>query len=68
VGIGRQSLADPLFAKKILKGEDSQVNYCTACGGCSILLRSQVQVGCVVYSEYYKKILKEVQKRREVEK
>lgn len=64
VGLGRQSLADPLFAKKILSGRISEVNYCLTCGGCSILLRSQAQVGCVVYDEYYKKILKEVQKRK----
>ena len=62
VGIGRQSLADPLFAKKILAGNVDQINYCTACGGCSILLRSQMKVGCTVYNEYYKKVLKQVRK------
>lgn len=64
VGLGRQSLADPLFAKKILSGRISEINYCLTCGGCSILLRSQAQAGCVVYDEYYKKILKEVQKKK----
>lgn len=64
VGLGRQSLADPLFAQKILSGRISEINYCLTCGGCSILLRSQAQAGCVVYDEYYKKILKEVQKRK----
>ena len=63
VGIGRQSLADPLFARKILKGKSSEVNYCTACGSCSQLLRAQAQTGCPIYFEYYKKILKEVQKK-----
>jgi len=63
VGIGRQSLADPLFAKKILSGDLDKVNFCTACGGCSILLRSQKQVGCTVYNEYYKKVLKETVRR-----
>jgi len=63
VGIGRQSLADPLFAKKILSGDLDKVNFCTACGGCSILLRSQKQVGCTVYDEYYKKVLKETVRR-----
>jgi 2,4-dienoyl-CoA reductase-like NADH-dependent reductase (Old Yellow Enzyme family) len=62
VGIGRQPLADPLFAKKILAGNVDQINYCTACGGCSILLRSQMKVGCTVYNEYYKKVLKQVRK------
>lgn len=65
VGIGRQSLADPLFAKKILSGEVDKVNFCTACGGCSILLRSQKHVGCTVYDKYYKKVLKEIVRSRE---
>jgi 2,4-dienoyl-CoA reductase-like NADH-dependent reductase (Old Yellow Enzyme family) len=62
VGIGRQSLADPLFAKKILSGNVDEVNFCTACGGCSALLRSQAVVGCTVYNDYYKDVLREVRK------
>jgi 2,4-dienoyl-CoA reductase-like NADH-dependent reductase (Old Yellow Enzyme family) len=62
VGIGRQSLADPLFAKKILSGEIDQVNFCVACGGCSTLLRSQKTVGCTVYDDYYKEVLKQARK------
>ena len=62
IGIGRQSLADPLFAKKMLSGDVDKVNFCTACGGCSVLLRSQKEVGCPVYNEYYKKVLKETVK------
>jgi 2,4-dienoyl-CoA reductase-like NADH-dependent reductase (Old Yellow Enzyme family) len=62
VGIGRQSLADPLFAKKILSGDLDKVNFCTACGGCSILLTSQKEVGCTVYNKYYKGVLKELRK------
>ena len=62
VGIGRQSLADPLFAKKILSGDVDKVNFCTACGGCSILLGSQKEVGCAVYDKYYKGVLKETVK------
>ena len=62
VGIGRQSLADPLFAKKILSGEIEQVHFCVACGGCSTLLRSQKVVGCSVYDNYYKEVLKQTKK------
>ncbi len=62
VGIGRQSLADPLFAKKILSQDIDKINFCTACGGCSVLLRSQKEVGCTVYNEYYKGILRQVRK------
>jgi 2,4-dienoyl-CoA reductase-like NADH-dependent reductase (Old Yellow Enzyme family) len=62
VGIGRQSLADPLFAKKILSGNIDQINFCTACGGCSILLKSQEEVGCTIYNQYYKEVLRKVKK------
>jgi len=64
VGIGRQSLADPLFAQKILEGRNSEIDYCIACGGCSVLLRSQAQTGCPIYFDYYKRVLKEFQKTR----
>ncbi|NWF54295.1 MAG: NADH:flavin oxidoreductase [Syntrophaceae bacterium] len=64
VGIGRQSLADPLFAKKMIEGKASEVNYCIACGSCSQLLRAQAQTGCPVYFDYYKKLLKEIQKNK----
>jgi hypothetical protein len=62
VGIGRQSLADPLFAKKILEGKSAEINYCITCGSCSQLLRAQAQGGCPIYSEFYRNILKEIQK------
>jgi len=62
VGIGRQSLADPLFAKKVLAGEIHSINFCTACGGCSVLLRAHKEVGCTVYNEYYRELLRLVKK------
>jgi 2,4-dienoyl-CoA reductase-like NADH-dependent reductase (Old Yellow Enzyme family) len=62
VGVGRQSLADPLFAKRILSGETDQVRFCVACGGCSTLLRSQKVVGCTVYDDYYKEVLRQTRK------
>ena len=64
VGIGRQSLADPLFAKKMLEGKSAEVNYCITCGSCSVLLKNQTQGGCPIYFEYYKKLLKGFQKTR----
>ena len=63
VGVGRQSLADPFFARKFLEGRSAEINYCIACGSCSVLLRNQAQVGCPIYFEHYKKLLKEVQKK-----
>ena len=62
VGIGRQSLADPLFAKKMIARKASEVNYCIACGSCSQLLRAQAQTGCPIYFEHYKKLIKQIQK------
>jgi 2,4-dienoyl-CoA reductase-like NADH-dependent reductase (Old Yellow Enzyme family) len=64
VGLGRQSLADPLFAEKILGGKFAEVNYCIACGSCSVLLRNQAKVGCPIYFDFYKKLLKEIQKKK----
>jgi 2,4-dienoyl-CoA reductase-like NADH-dependent reductase (Old Yellow Enzyme family) len=64
VGFGRQSLADPLFAKKTLQGKSAEINYCIACGSCSILLKNQVPTGCPIYCEHYRKFLKEAQKTR----
>jgi 2,4-dienoyl-CoA reductase-like NADH-dependent reductase (Old Yellow Enzyme family) len=60
VGVGRQSLADPSFAKKILAAEARSIHYCRACGGCSILLRSQREVGCTTYQDHYRKVLRQV--------
>ena len=64
VGIGRQSLADPWFARKMLSEEIDRINFCTICGGCSVLLRSQALVGCSVYDPESRKILREIQSRK----
>jgi 2,4-dienoyl-CoA reductase-like NADH-dependent reductase (Old Yellow Enzyme family) len=47
-GFGRQNLADPLFAAKLLSGSDT-IDYCTLCGGCSRLLKKQEEVFCTTY-------------------
>ncbi|MBW1697672.1 MAG: 2,4-dienoyl-CoA reductase [Deltaproteobacteria bacterium] len=62
IGIGRQSLADPLFAKKILAGNLDDINYCKACGGCSKLLQAQARVGCTVYDDFYKEELRRIKR------
>lgn len=64
VGIGRQSLADPHFAGKVLSGNYNEINYCIACGGCSMLLASQARVGCTVHDPYYKDELRRVRERQ----
>ena len=60
VGIGRQSLADPLFVKKVLSGDLDRIDYCIACGGCSKLLGGQARVGCSVHDAFYKQELKDL--------
>ena len=64
VGIGRQSLADPHFTKKALRGDLDGINYCIACGGCSTLLASQARVGCTVYDPFYKEELRRIKNRQ----
>jgi 2,4-dienoyl-CoA reductase-like NADH-dependent reductase (Old Yellow Enzyme family) len=55
-GFGRQIFADPLTPKKLLDGE--KVNWCVLCSGCTKLMVSQRNDGCVVYNDYYKEIFK----------
>jgi 2,4-dienoyl-CoA reductase-like NADH-dependent reductase (Old Yellow Enzyme family) len=55
-GFGRQIFADPLTPKKLLAGEG--VNWCVLCSGCTKLMVSQRNDGCVVYNDYYKEIFK----------
>ncbi len=62
VGVGRQSFADPLFAKKLLSGADD-INYCTLCNGCFKLLYYQKVGGCAVYDDFYRELLKEASKK-----
>ncbi|MCP4398028.1 MAG: NADH:flavin oxidoreductase [bacterium] len=60
VGIGRQSLADPFFPKKLLSGQTESINFCKTCNNCGFLLGSQKTVGCTVYNNYFKNLLKQV--------
>ena len=62
VGVGRQSLADPLFAKKILAGESQAVNYCTICDRCLELMFAQKAVGCAVHDKYYRELYRSLKK------
>lgn len=58
VGWGRQILADPLIAAKILEERMAEINWCVACGGCSLLLRSQENVGCTMYDDFARETLR----------
>jgi 2,4-dienoyl-CoA reductase-like NADH-dependent reductase (Old Yellow Enzyme family) len=47
VGWGRQTLADPLFPKRV--ANDEKVDYCKVCSGCSRLMIKQEKVKCIIY-------------------
>lgn len=54
-GLGRGALAYPDFAADLLRrGRLSSRKVCTACSLCSLLLRRQKHVGCVVRDPEYK--------------
>jgi len=58
IGIGRQAIADPLFAEKVLNGRVNEVNWCTTCSGCGTLLGNNKPIGCTVYDQKYAAIFK----------
>jgi 2,4-dienoyl-CoA reductase-like NADH-dependent reductase (Old Yellow Enzyme family) len=57
-GFGRQSFADPLTPAKVQSGEKAA--WCVLCSGCTKLMVSQRNDGCVVYNDYYKQELKKL--------
>lgn len=58
VGLGRQTLADPLYPRKVKELKDDKIQYCVGCNLCAKLLGRQQHVGCVHHDEKFKKILK----------
>jgi 2,4-dienoyl-CoA reductase-like NADH-dependent reductase (Old Yellow Enzyme family) len=57
VGVGRQSIADPEFARKILEGRASDVRWCITCQECTTLLGTNKRVGCTIYDKEYREFL-----------
>ncbi len=68
VGVGRQSFADPHFARKILEGRVDDINYCTTCQGCFSLVTHQERSGCVVYDGRYRDSYRQLRKRLRAER
>ncbi|MFH1538920.1 MAG: hypothetical protein ABIH66_08160 [bacterium] len=60
IGLGRQNFADPETPKKILNGDEESVRWCKTCpkNNCSYLLRSHMEAGCTINSDYYREQLK----------
>ena len=44
VGLGRQSLADPLLPLKLREGREKEIKYCTTCDNCLELLIQQARL------------------------
>ncbi|MFN2119771.1 MAG: 2,4-dienoyl-CoA reductase [Anaerolineales bacterium] len=62
IGLGRQSLADPLLPRKLREGRQAEINFCTADDHCLELLIRQKAVGCCTYNKYYTKVLLDTRK------
>ena len=48
VGVGRQAIADPDFARKLLPGKAGEARWCTTCNQC---------IGCPLYEPEYRALL-----------
>jgi 2,4-dienoyl-CoA reductase-like NADH-dependent reductase (Old Yellow Enzyme family) len=64
IGLGRQSLADPLLPLKLREDREGEVNYCTICDNCLELLIQQRKIGCTVYNKFYTNELMETRKEK----
>jgi len=63
IGLGRQSLADPLLPLKLSEGREDEIDFCTTCDNCLELLIQQAPIGCCTYNKFYTNVL--VQTRKE---
>jgi 2,4-dienoyl-CoA reductase-like NADH-dependent reductase (Old Yellow Enzyme family) len=57
VGVGRQAIADPDFARKVLGGQAGEVRWCTTCNQCITLLVANQRIGCPLYEPEYRALL-----------
>jgi len=57
VGVGRQAIADPDFARKVLEGRAGEVRWCTTCNQCITLLVANQRIGCPLYEPEYRALL-----------
>lgn len=64
IGLGRQSLADPLLPLKFREGREKEINFCTTCDNCLELLIQQSPIGCCTYNKLYAKVLVNTRKEK----
>ncbi len=59
-GFGRLSFANPNFANEILhQGQLDPKKVCTACSGCTTLMRAGQTTGCVIRDAYYRDLYRQ---------
>jgi 2,4-dienoyl-CoA reductase-like NADH-dependent reductase (Old Yellow Enzyme family) len=63
VGLGRQSLADPLTPQKLIDGKENEIKYCSSCLNCLELMIRQEHIGCATFNKRYTKTFVEMRKR-----
>jgi len=63
VGLGRQSLADPLTPKKLIEGKEDEIKHCSSCLNCLELMIRQEHIGCATFNKRYTKIFVQMRKR-----
>ena len=64
IGLGRQSLADPLLPLKLEENRESEIKYCVGCDNCLELLIQQSRVGCSTFNKYYTEILRQTRREK----
>jgi 2,4-dienoyl-CoA reductase-like NADH-dependent reductase (Old Yellow Enzyme family) len=63
VGLGRQSLADPLTPLKLIEGREPEISYCTSCLNCLELMIRQEKIGCATFNKSYARIFADMRKK-----
>jgi 2,4-dienoyl-CoA reductase-like NADH-dependent reductase (Old Yellow Enzyme family) len=63
VGLGRQSLADPLTPQKLIDGKENEINYCSSCLNCLELMIRQEHIGCATFNKRYTETFVTMRKR-----
>lgn len=64
IGLGRQSLADPLLPRKLREDREEDINFCTTCDNCLELLIQQQPIGCCTYNKFYTDVLVNTRKEK----
>lgn len=61
IGVGRESLADPYYANRLLENDGLPGDeVCITCSACSQMMRDGVEVGCIIRdTELYRPIYQE---------